>query len=52
MNDEKKNGHKGFFTRSDSKNDYKVEPSKGLDIVAAVVSVLAAFVVWLLSSPI
>lgn len=52
MNDEKKNGHRGFLMRSESKSDYKVEPSKTLDIVAAVVSVLAAFAVWLLSSPI
>ena len=52
MNDEKKPGHRLFLMRSDARNDYKVEPSRVLDIVAAVVSVLAAFAVWLLSSPI
>lgn len=52
MSDEKKNGHRSFLMKSDSKSDYKVEPSKVLDVVAAVVSLLAAFAVWLLSSPI
>lgn len=52
MSDEKKPGHRSFLMRADGKNDYKVEPSKVLDVVAAVLSLLAAFAVWLLSSPI
>ncbi len=52
MSDEKKTGHRSFLMKSDSKNDYKVEPSTVLDILAAVVSLLMAFAVWLISSPI
>ena len=33
--------------RSQDRSDYKIEPSKALDIVAAVLSAVAAVLVWL-----
>ena len=45
--DERKLRHKSFLMRSQERNDYKLEPSKALDIVAAIVSFVAAVFVWL-----
>ena len=49
MNNEhdKKLKHKSFLMRSQERSDYKIEPAKALDIVAAVVSIVAAVLVWL-----
>ena len=44
---EKKLNHKSFLMRSQERTDYKVEPAKALDVLAAIVSVVAAALVWL-----
>lgn len=44
---EKKLKHKSFLMRSQERTDYKVEPAKALDVLAAIVSVVAAALVWL-----
>lgn len=44
---EKKLKHKSFLMRSQERTDYKVEPAKALDIIAALVSTAAAILVWL-----
>ena len=44
---EKKLKHKSFLMRSQERSDYKIPPAKVLDTVAAVLSVIAAVLVWL-----
>ena len=44
---EKKLKHKSFLMRAQERTDYKIEPAKGLDVIAAIVSVVAAALVWL-----
>ena len=44
---EKKLKHKSLLMRSQERSDYKIEPAKALDIFAAVVSIVAAVLVWL-----
>lgn len=44
---EKKLRHKSFLMRSQERTDYKIEPAKALDFVAAIVSLAAAVAVWL-----
>ena len=39
--------HKSFLMRTQERTDYKVEPAKALDVLAAVISVVAAALVWL-----
>lgn len=43
---EKKLKHKSFLMRQQERTDYKVEPAKALDVVAAIISVVAAALVW------
>ena len=45
----KKPKDKSFILKSNGRADYKVAPSKLLDILAAVGSVLIAVVIWALS---
>lgn len=33
--------------RNQERSDYKIEPAKALDVLAAVISVVAAALVWL-----
>ena len=44
---DKKLRHISFIMRAQDRTDYKIEPSRALDIVAAVVSAVAAVLVWL-----
>ena len=44
---EKKLKHKSFLMRAQERSDYKVEPAKALDVLAAIISVVAAALVWL-----
>lgn len=43
---DKKLKHKSFLMRTQERTDYKVEPAKALDVIAAIVSVVAAALVW------
>ena len=43
---DKKLKHKSFLMRTQERTDYKVEPAKALDIIAAIVSLVAAALVW------
>ena len=47
---EKKLKHKSFLMRSDSRSDFKIKKSAALDVTAIVLSVLAAFLVWVFSA--
>jgi hypothetical protein len=44
---DKKLKHNPFIMRSQDRTDYKIEPSKALDILAAAISVVAAVLIWL-----
>ena len=44
---DKKLKHKSFMMRSQDRTDYKIEPSKALDIFAAAISIVAAVLIWL-----
>lgn len=44
---DKKLKHKSLMMRSQERSDYKLEPAKALDMFAAVISVVAAILVWL-----
>lgn len=43
---DKKLKHKSFLMRTQERTDYKVEPAKALDVIAAIVSLVAAALVW------
>lgn len=44
---EKKLKHKSFLMRSQERSDYKIEPAKALDVLAAVISLAAAVLAWI-----
>jgi hypothetical protein len=44
---DKKLKHKSFLMRAQERTDYKVQPSKMLDMLAGAISVIAAALVWL-----
>ena len=46
---DKKLKHKSFLLRSDARSDFKVKKSAALDVTAILVSVAAAFLVWVFS---
>ncbi len=48
---EKKLKHKSFLMRSDARSDFKIKKSAALDITAILVSVAAAFLVWVFAGP-
>lgn len=48
---EKKLRHKSFLLRSDARSDFKIKRSAALDVTAIVVSVIAAFLVWVFAVP-
>ena len=48
---EKKMKHKSFLLRTDARNDFKVKKSPALDVTAIVISIVAAFFAWVLSTP-
>jgi len=43
---DKKLKHKSFLMRTQERTDYKVEAAKALDVIAAIVSLVAAALVW------
>ena len=43
---DKKLKHKSFLMRSDARSDFKIKKSAALDVTAIVISVIAAFLVW------
>lgn len=45
--DNRKLKHKSFLMRPQERADYKIEPAKGLDVFAALVSLAFAVLVWL-----
>ncbi len=45
--EEKKLKHKSLMMRSQERSDYKIEPAKALDMIAGIISVVAAVLVWL-----
>ena len=47
---EKKNKHKSLLLRSGARSDFKVGKSAALDVTAVVVSVVAAFLVWVFTA--
>ncbi len=47
---EKNLKHKSYLMRSEGRADYKVERSRVLDFIAAVVSVVLAVLFWVISS--
>ena len=47
---EKNLKHKSYLMRSEGRADYKVERSRVLDFIAAVVSVALAVLFWVISS--
>lgn len=46
---EKKLKHKSFLMRSDARSDFKIKKTPALDVTAILVSVFAAFLVWVFS---
>ena len=39
--------HKSFLMRPQERSDYKVKPARVLDVIAAVLSIAAAVLVWI-----
>lgn len=46
---DKKLKNKSFMLKSHGRTDYKVAPSKALDLIAATLSILFAIAIWVLN---